>query len=163
MGVAVIIQYARLYPDHAQALVFVDGSVTMPPNARDSMLSFARKYAGSSKAREAMVQAMFSLTTSQEVRKLVLSMTLAAPAATAVGMMEAYVDPAIWKEDVFRLPVLGVYASLTTADRESDREYMKTRFPKLKLVNVPATGHFLMLERATEFNRLLESFLDNLK
>ena len=166
MGTAVIMQYARLYPEHTVALMFVDGSVTLPQDAKvkDSMLSFAKQYADSLKVREAMVQSMFSSNTTQDVRNQVLSMILSAPAATAVGMMEAFVDPVIWKEDVFTQPVLAMFSdvSLTPADRESDLEYMKTRFPHLDYVKMPGTGHFLMLEKPTEFNRLLMSFLDKL-
>ncbi len=164
MGTAVIMQYARLYPDHTLALVLVDGSVTVPQNAKHRMLAFAKQYAESLKAREAMIQAMFSSNTTPEVKKQVLSMILGASAETAVGAMEAFVDPANWKEDIFTQPVLAVFAdgSLAPDDRESDREYMKARFPRLDYAKMAGTGHFLMLEKPTEFNRLLKSFLDNL-
>ena len=42
-------------------------------------------------------------------------------------------------------------------------EYMKIRFPKLDYAEIPGTGHFLMLEKPAEFNRLLLEFLDKLK
>ena len=163
MGTAAILQYARLYPQHTVAIVIVDGSVTFQESDKQRAMEAAKKYAESSKARETMVQAMFTPTTKKEVRQLVLSMVLGAPAKTAVGMMEAFVDPGIWKEDVFPQPVLAIYASLTAADRESDPKYMKTRFPKLDLVNMPDTGHFVMLEKPREFNRLLNSFLEKQK
>jgi pimeloyl-ACP methyl ester carboxylesterase len=37
---------------------------------------------------------------------------------------------------------------------------MKTHFPNLDYEEIPATGHFLMLEKPEEFNRLLIAFLD---
>jgi len=40
---------------------------------------------------------------------------------------------------------------------------MKTRFPNLELHKIAGTGHFLMLEKPEEFNRLLKSFLDQQK
>jgi len=164
MGTAAIMQYARLHPEHTVALVLVDGSVTVPPDAAPAMLAMAKQYAESAKARETMVQMMFTPNTSEEVKKQVLSMILRAPAATATGMMQAFADPAIWKDDVFTQPVLAVYSavSLTDADPESDLTYMNRRFPRLDYVKMPGAGHFLMLERPDEFNRLLESFLDKL-
>jgi pimeloyl-ACP methyl ester carboxylesterase len=33
-------------------------------------------------------------------------------------------------------------------------------FPKMEYKEIPGTGHFLMLEKPEEFNRLLLEFLD---
>lgn len=165
MGTAAIMQYARLYPEHTAALVLVEGTVSMPANApRDRMLSAAKQYGESLEARETMVQAMFTANTTQNVRRQVVSMVFAVPPATPLAAMEAFVDPAIWKEDVFPQPVLAVFADRSDAsDRESDVDYMKTRFPTLEYVKMPGTGHFLMLEKPAEFNALLKSFVDKLK
>jgi pimeloyl-ACP methyl ester carboxylesterase len=90
----------------------------------------------------------------------ILSMMLGAPESTAVGAMQATFDRAIWKGDVFTQPVLGLYADKS---RLGDREYMKTHFPNMDYEEIPATGHFLMMEKAEEFNRLLLAFLDKQK
>jgi pimeloyl-ACP methyl ester carboxylesterase len=37
---------------------------------------------------------------------------------------------------------------------------MKTHFPKMEYGEIPGTGHFLMLEKPDEFNRLVLEFLD---
>ncbi len=37
------------------------------------------------------------------------------------------------------------------------------RFPNLELHKIGGTGHFLMMEKPAEFNRLLKSFLDRQK
>ena len=37
---------------------------------------------------------------------------------------------------------------------------MKAHFPKLEFTEIPGTGHFLMLEKPAEFNRLLLTFLE---
>ena len=73
--------------------------------------------------------------------------------------MKAMQDPSIWKDDVFTQPVLGLYAD-SSWPVEGD---MKTRFPNLELHKIPGAGHFLMLEKPEEFNRLLKSFLDRQK
>ncbi len=165
MGTAAIMHYARLYPDHAAALVIVDGSVAMPPNApRAKMLAAAKQYGESSKTRETMVQAMFKPNTTDEVRKQVVAMIDAVPAATPLAAMEAFVDPSIWKDDVFTQPVLAVFSGMGDgSDPETDPKYMRNRFPHIEHHVLRDTGHFLMLEKPAEFNALLRSFLDKLK
>jgi pimeloyl-ACP methyl ester carboxylesterase len=160
MGTPVIIQYARLFPQHVAGLVLVDGSVRPMPSAKGTP-PFAERFAGPDglKAREAMIRGMFSPATTAEMQKHILSMMLSAPAATAMGAMNAFMDPAIWKEDVFKQPALGLYADKSMA---GNPDYMKTRFPGLEYHEIPGTGHFLMLEKPTEFNRLLKIFLDKL-
>ncbi len=156
MGTPVVIQYARLYPQHTVALVLVDGLVSAPPQSL--VTSMADQFTGPDglKAREGMIRSMFSATTSPDIQKHILSMMLRAPVATAVGALKAALDPAIWKEDVFNIPVLGVFADSPSADAGAS---MKSRFPQLEYHMIPGAGHFLMLEKAEEFNRLLKAFL----
>jgi pimeloyl-ACP methyl ester carboxylesterase len=162
MGTAVILYYARLYPKHVAALVFVDGSVSPPPNA-SAAIGFADRLAGPNglKAREDFIRSMLTSAASPETQKFILSMMLSAPEATAVGALKAVMDPANWKEDViFPQPVLGLYADQSGA---ANREYMKTHFPEMDYVEILGTDHFLMLEKPEEFNRLLIEFLDKQK
>jgi pimeloyl-ACP methyl ester carboxylesterase len=161
MGTAVILQYARLFPEHVAGLVFVDGMVYMPPNLKETR-SFAEQFGGPNglKAREAMIRRMFTFATTPEMQKHILKMMLGAPAETAVGAMKAVMDPATWKEDVFAQPVLGLYAE-GSSNRNS--EYMQGHFPKMDYKEIPGTGHFLMLEKPAEFNRLLMEFLGQQK
>jgi sigma-B regulation protein RsbQ len=159
MGTPVIIQYARMYPQHVAAMVFVDGLVTTPQNPKAPSFT-AEQFSGPEglKMREGMIRGMFSSLTTQEMQKHILSMMLGAPASTAAGAMKAIMDPAIWKEGVITKPVLGIYADQTSL--RSNPESMKTRFPNLEYVKMPGTGHFLMIEKPQEFNQLLKSFLD---
>jgi pimeloyl-ACP methyl ester carboxylesterase len=161
MGTPVVIEYARLYPEHTAALVFVDGLVNLTPappggNARVPNPSLVGGPDGL-KGRETMIRGMFSASTTPDMQKHILSMMLAAPESTAVGAMQATFDPAYWKGDVFTEPVLGLYADHS---RSGDRAYMKTHFPNMDYEEIPGTGHFLMLEKPEEFNRLLIGFLD---
>jgi pimeloyl-ACP methyl ester carboxylesterase len=162
MGTPVIVQYARLYPQHVAAMVFVDGLVTMgnlaPPSGNTGPPPGGRMGGpDGAKAREAMIRGMFSASTTPDMQKHILSMMMGAPEATAVGAMNATFDPAIWKGDVFTQPVLGLYADKSGL---GNRDYMKTHFPNLEYVEIAGTGHFLMLEKPAEFNRLLLGFLD---
>ena len=159
MGTPVVIQYARLYPEHTAALVFVDGGVTMPKGSR---LPDPKAVSGPDgvKARETMIRSMFSASTTPDEQKHILSMMLAAPESTAVGAMQATFDPANWKGDVFQQPILGLYADHSGA---GNREYMNTHFPNMEYHEIAGTGHFLMIEKPEEFNQLLIAFLDKQK
>jgi pimeloyl-ACP methyl ester carboxylesterase len=159
MGTPVVIQYARLYPQHTAALVFVDGLVNLPAGTQGPDPK-AMSGPDGQKARETMIRSMFSASTTPDTQKHILSMMLAAPESTAVGAIQATFDPAIWKGDVFTEPILGLYADHS---RSHDPEYLKTHFPNMDYQEIPGTGHFLMLEKPEEFNRLLIAFLDKQK
>jgi pimeloyl-ACP methyl ester carboxylesterase len=164
MGTPVVIEYARLYPEHTAALVFVDGLVNLTPAPPGSSARVPNpaQIAGPDglKARETMIRGMFSASTTPDIQKHILSMMLAAPESTAVGAMQATFDPTYWKGDVFTEPVLGLYADHS---RSGDRAYMKTHFPNMDYQEIAGTGHFLMLEKPEEFNRRLIVFLDQQK
>jgi pimeloyl-ACP methyl ester carboxylesterase len=160
MGTPVIVHYARLYPQHVAALIFVDGGIMQPSGNLNA--SFADQFGGANglKARENMIRSMFSASTTEAMQKHILSMMLGAPPETAVGAMKAIFAPSNAKDEICTLPVLGLYADKS---RNGNSEYMKTHFPKMDYKEIPETGHFLMLEKPDEFNRLVLEFLDKQK
>jgi pimeloyl-ACP methyl ester carboxylesterase len=111
------------------------------------------------KAREAMIRGMFTSTTPAAVQQHVLKMMLAPPEATATGAMIATFDTASLNDYVSMVPVLGIYAGRPMANGES----LKKAFPNSEYVQVAGTGHFVMMERPEEFNRLLIAFLGKVK
>jgi pimeloyl-ACP methyl ester carboxylesterase len=137
-------------------MVFVDGGVNIGAGGK---LPDPKIMGGPDgmKQRETTIRGMFSASTPPDVQKHILSMMLAAPESTAVGAMQATFDSANWKGDVFPQPILGLYADHS---RAGDREYMKAHFPNMDYEEIAGTGHFLMLEKPEEFNRLLIAFLD---
>ena len=157
MGTPVVVQYARLYPQHTAALVFVDGLVTIPRDGRGAAPDPKQMSGPNGKqAREQMIRGMFSGSTTPDMQKHILSMMLGAPEATASGAMMATFDPAIWKDDVLKMPILGLYADHSGL---GNRDYMKEHFPAMEYTEIAGTGHFLMIEKPEEFNRLLLAFL----
>jgi sigma-B regulation protein RsbQ len=160
MGTPVIVQYARLYPQHVSALVFVDGLVSLgngrgpAPDPKQVTGPDGMKY------RENMIRGMFSKSTTPANQAKILHMMMGAPESTALGAMQATFDPAIWKGDVLTMPVLGIYADHSGLNNP---EYMKAHFPNLEYHEVAVTGHFVMLDNPKEFNRLLLAFLKQQK
>jgi len=160
MGAPVIRQYARLYPQHVTALVAVDGPLDMrqfPANFKPPSLTGPEGL----KAREGMIRGMFTPQTPADVQQKVLAMMLKAPEATAIGAMGSMADPSLRKADVTPMPALAVWAG--TNQQMPKIEEARQSLPKFEQTKVEGTGHFVMMEKPEEFNRLLIEFVDKQK
>jgi pimeloyl-ACP methyl ester carboxylesterase len=111
------------------------------------------------KARENMIRGMFTPATPPALQQHVLKMMLAAPEATAGGAMLATFDASNWTDDVMTMPVLGIYAEKSQL---GNPEYSKKIFPAFEYIEVPGTGHFVMMEKPREFNQVLTTFLNKI-
>jgi pimeloyl-ACP methyl ester carboxylesterase len=155
MGTPVIREYARLYPANVAGMVPVDGVLHLSgsPNAPnpDRM-----KGPDGLKNREAMIRGMFGKSATPAIQDHILKMMLAAPETTAYQAMAATFAAPNWVEDKFPEPALGIYADHSASD---DPAYFRKIFPNGTSVEVPGTGHFVMLEKPAEFNKLLADFL----
>ena len=163
MGTPVIREYARLYPQHVAGLVPVDGILAVGATGRggrggppDPATMVGPQ---GMQARETMIRGMFTPSTPAAVQQHVLKMMLAPPEATASGAMIATFASADLNNEVSMVPVLGIYAGTPMANRGS----LKKTFPNSEYVQVAGTGHFVMMERPEEFNRLLLAFLGKIK
>jgi pimeloyl-ACP methyl ester carboxylesterase len=161
MGAPVIREYARLYPKRVAALVAVDGPLDMrfsgmPADLKPPPLTGPAGV----KMRETMIQGMFTPQTPLALQKQILTMMLKAPEATAVGAMAAMFDPANRKDDVTAAPALAVYASTAPVPKAED---LKKALPNYEAVQMAGTGHFLMMEKPSEFNAVLVGFLQKNK
>jgi pimeloyl-ACP methyl ester carboxylesterase len=159
MGAPVIRQYAHLYPEHVAGLVAVDGPLDVRPFAAANLpAGVPPPMTGPEglKAREGMIHSMFIPETPAALQDHILKMMLAAPEATAVGAMNAMFDPAIRWTDVVKSPALTVYAGTANVP---DPAATKELYPNHDASQVKGTGHFLMMEKPDEFNRLLAGFL----
>lgn len=158
MGTPVILRYAHLYPQHTIALVFAEGLMPLSPAAATAMAKQGAMMAGPSgrAAREAMIHSFFVAGTSPEVQAKVLKMMMGAPEATAVGAMNASRESAGQTTDIPNVPILGIYAG---PSHIASREAVLAHFPSAEYTSIPDTGHFLMLEKPDEFNRILLAFL----
>jgi pimeloyl-ACP methyl ester carboxylesterase len=162
MGAPVIRQYARLYPQHVAALVAVDGPLVMNgPPQRAGAPPFPQVTGPDGlKARETMIRSMFTPETPPALQQQILAMMLKAPEATAGGAMAAMLDPSLRKEDVTPVPALAIYAGTS---KLPDAEAVRKSLPKYEATQIAGTGHFVMMEKPREFNRVLEEFLQKIE
>ena len=164
MGTPVIREYARRYPQHVAGLVPVDGLLIIgaagAPGRGGAPNPAAMTGPDGMKARESMIRGMFTPATPAAIQQHVLKMMLAAPEATAAGAMTATFDTASLNNEQSTVPALGIYAGNSPM---ANRENLKKIFPNSEYVQVAGTGHFVMMERPEEFNRLLLAFLGKVK
>ena len=162
MGAPVIRQYAHLYPERVAGLVAVDGPLDLRAFPRRVRRQGPPPMTGPEglKAREGMIRSMFIAETPAPLQEQILSMMLRRPEATAIGAMAAMFDPSLRWTDVIRAPALAVYAGTAQVP---DAATTKELFPNYEATQIAGTGHFLMMEKPDEFNRLLTAFLDKIK
>ena len=136
MGTPVIRQYARLYPQHVAALVLVDGTILKGDTAA-GLATVSHRFEGADAARnrDEFIRGMFTPATSPGLQQKILKMMKTPPDSTAAGAMASMGDPAIWKEDVIDVPVLGIYADKS---RAGDGEIMARIFPNSSTSKSPA-------------------------
>jgi pimeloyl-ACP methyl ester carboxylesterase len=89
-----------------------------------------------------------------------MAMMLGAPEATAVGAMNAMFDPALQCTEVIDLPALSVYAGTANVP---DDAVTRQLYPQHEVTQLAGTGHFLMMEKPDEFNRVLGAYLSNVR
>jgi pimeloyl-ACP methyl ester carboxylesterase len=161
MGAPVIRQYARMYPQHVAGLVAVDGPLDLrgfpPPEFKQPPPMVGPE---GLKAREKMIRGMFIPQTAPALQEHILKMMLGTSEATAIGAMAAVFDPSLSKTDVIKAPALAVYAGTA---KLPDPKVATEVLPNYEGMQMPETGHFLMMEKPDEFNRVLTSFLDKIK
>ena len=155
MGSPVVIRYAQLYPQHTAALVMVDG---LMPTTQSGNVNMAAAMAGPDgrKNREVMIRGMFSVSTTPAMQTKIINMMLGAPEATAVGAMNATFTATTPPDYMLTMPTLGLYAGRSPM---ASAPAIQAHFPNSEYEQIPDTGHFLMLEKPEEFNRLLLAFL----
>jgi len=156
MGTPVIRQYALMYPQRVEALVLVDGLIQVAGGGRGVTAPSMTGPEGL-KAREAMIRGMFGPSASPQLQQQILAMMLGASEATAAGAMAATWDESRWTNDVVTVPVLAVYADKSAL---ADRAGMARLYTNLEYHEIAGTGHFVMMEKPAEFNRLLAEFLE---
>lgn len=161
MGTPVIREFYRMYPQRTAALVAVDGALRAMITDPAAIEKFIAPYRGPEfasrleKFADSMLPAPAGAPAWRgEVRQTMLS----TPQAVLVRSMEGMFDPAAWKDDVVRVPLLAVVAKspFWSADYES---YVRALGPDVDYRVVDGTGHFLMLEKPAAFNAILSDFL----
>jgi pimeloyl-ACP methyl ester carboxylesterase len=156
MGGAVILEFSRQFPAKLEAVVLVDAGMRDAASAAGASKFYERFVGEQGKAaRQKMVEGMFSAASTPAVREQVTKVMLSAPESVAVGAMKGMLTPEVWQEWQSSVPALAVVANPAQIREEA----LKARFPNLTYKNMPGTGHFLMMEKPSEFNAIVLEWL----
>ncbi len=157
LGVPVVRQFWRLYPDKTIALIAVDGMIVPLP------------FSGSKKQMKDMegegykeVMLKFADMTfgnlSAELRQSMKAVIASTPQHVALGMSKAMQEPEIWKDDPIKVPVQMILSSAPIWPADYEQQVRKIA-AKLEFRRMQRVGHCLMLEKPKDFNALLDEFL----
>jgi pimeloyl-ACP methyl ester carboxylesterase len=157
MGGAVLLAFARRHPEQVTALVSVDG-VLIDSLTAEQFQVFAKSFQGpdAMAAREKIIASLFSTATTPELKERFCKGMLATSAEVAAQAMTGMWSPAFWHDDTIVLPFLEIAAANNTY---LTLESLQRHFPKAELKRIEGTGHFLMMEKPAEFDRMLLDWL----
>jgi pimeloyl-ACP methyl ester carboxylesterase len=171
MGGPVAMTFLRLFPARTKALVLVDAYVPEAPKddaeraqQKARMEPFVRSFKEPNyrDTQRKMIEGMFSAKTTPEQREEIRTKMGAAPQhvmASAIEGMFALEAPKAG--ETYSLPVMAIMSASQV--RPGFEARLRTVFPNLRKYEASeGSGHFLMMESADRFNRVLEEFLAGL-
>lgn len=163
MGTPVVRQFYRLFPGKTVALVAVDGP--LKPYSTDPAVAerFVAPFAGPDglAARAKMADSMFT-GIDAALAGPAKEVMLATPVYVVVSAGKAMFDPAIWKDDPIRVPLLLVLAKSPFWNDEYEA-FVRKLAPGVQYKVLEGVSHFLMLQKPDEFNALVTAFLAGLE
>jgi pimeloyl-ACP methyl ester carboxylesterase len=159
MGTPVARQFWRRHPEKTLGIAAVDGALRSYFKDPAQAETFVAMFSGPdfAKTTETFLGATFVPSTPESVKTDVRRMTAGATQSVAVSAMRGQFDPAIWKDDAVRVPLLVLVAKSPnwTADYFA---YVRTLNPSAEVVEIPDAGHFVMMEKPAEVNAALVAF-----
>lgn len=170
MGWAVTREFLKAHPERVLGVVNVDGmeiDIPTEPDARAEwdaeMTAFVESHANaeqSDAALLAMMESMSGSTTSDDLIREITDEALKTPAYVRHSALKSAIQPANWNRGYWpKTPALAIYARSDWVDAALS-ERMKAQFPRIDFIVWDDAGHFLMMERPTEFNRRLVEWVD---
>jgi pimeloyl-ACP methyl ester carboxylesterase len=171
MGCRVALEAAQRAPEHAKAIVLVDGSNFNP--AMEPVMK-ARFAAGEAKAIAAgMFEQMFTSRSAPEVKQAIVD--------RATGQSDAFLEHmmmSLIRYDLTKLndtlarttkPLMAIQATFTNERRERSSmvkgqntpyfDLLRSKVPGVRIEIVENVGHFPQLDAADETNAMIESFV----
>jgi pimeloyl-ACP methyl ester carboxylesterase len=156
-GVVTARQYYRLYPARTRGLVLVDGNLR-PFTEPSRYPSIAASYDVPA-YRDRIGRVVDGMTDVPPLRSELRRLMTRTPRRVVVSSLAELKDPAVWRPDPIAVPVLAVHARAGqwTPDYEA---FVRRMVPGVDYRVWDRVGHFLMMERAEEFDAAVLGFLE---
>ena len=165
MGGSVSAEAARLMPNRVKGLIGVDTLENIEyPITREELKKMIAPLEKDFRAgSRQFVEEMISPQTDPQLREWILSDMSAAPPAVALSAMNNMMSQYITGEaakifDEIRIPVITVNGDMWPVNYEANRRHMFS----FDAIVLKEADHFLMMDRAEEFNRALEKAINTI-
>jgi pimeloyl-ACP methyl ester carboxylesterase len=163
MGMPVIRQFYRVFPDQTLGLVSVDGALRPYLSSDVFEKFFAPIRADYDKNGHVFNDAMLTPITDADRKAWIRSAMLATPGYVAISAMDDGMgDEKIWTNDQIKVPVLAVMAQ-SPAWKPDEEQFFRSIAPNLEFQMWTGVSHFLMMDRPKEFNEAVSKFIANKK
>jgi pimeloyl-ACP methyl ester carboxylesterase len=160
MGTPVARQFYRKYPNKTLAVLIVDGS--LKPFSDKAMIDQMMAGFRGPKYRDAVSQMMSFISgpnLSAEAKERINSASMNTPQSVLVSAFEGMLEPSIWAEDKINVPVLAIMAKTALLPPNAEESFREIA-PQLDFRVWDGVGHFIMMEKPTEFNVAVIEWLD---
>ncbi len=165
MGGSVIAEATRLMPNRVIGLIGIDTleNIEYPMTREEAKKMIAPLEKDFQTGSRQFVKEMILPSTDSQIREWILADMSAAPPAIALSAMNEMMSQYITGEaakifDEIRIPVFTVNGDLWPINYEANRRHMLS-FDALVLKE---TDHFLMMNRAEQFNKALEKVINTI-
>jgi pimeloyl-ACP methyl ester carboxylesterase len=163
MGGSVIAEAAKLMPNRVIGLIGIDTleNIECPMTQKELDQIIAPLKNVFRTGSQLFVKEMISSSTDPLIRDWILSDMSAAPPAVALSSMNEMMSQYITGEaakifDEIRIPVITVNGDLWPINYEANRRHMFS----FNAIVLKEADHFLMMDRAEEFNKALEKAIN---
>jgi pimeloyl-ACP methyl ester carboxylesterase len=163
MGTPVARQFYRKYPEKTLAIVIVDGPLR-PFGDKATMNQMIAGFRGPN-YRDMVAQMLAGISgtnLSAEAKQRINTSSNNTPQYVLVSAFEGMADESIWGEDKINVPVLAIMAK-TPLFPPNIEESFRTIAPKMDFQMWDGVGHFIMMEKAKEFNAAVLQWLEKNK
>jgi pimeloyl-ACP methyl ester carboxylesterase len=159
MGTPVARQFWRKFPARTIGIAAVDGALKSYFKDQAQIDGFLTHFSGPDfgKTLAGFLESTFVSTTPDAVKADVRRMSAGFTQPVAASAMKGMFDLAIWTDDPIRVPLLVLVAKGPTWTPDYFA-YVKTLNPEATIVEVPGSGHFVMMEKPAEVNVALVAF-----
>ena len=162
MGTPIIRRFLHHYPGKTLALVAVDGALqNMYSGALDPLIA-QLKQPGYKELTSKFIASMFPNPGTEALRDATVATAIATPQHVLVASFEGMLDPAIWKDESIRVPLL-VLNSKSPYWTPEYVAFVRKLAPQVDYRVIEGPGHFPMLEKPAELNAALLDFLTKQK
>ena len=158
-GTPVVRQFYRMFPKKTEALVLVDGALRPFAEASEMEKFIApMREPGYAEYVGKLVERMTRAMKDDGQREAVKTMMARAPQHVAVSEMEGLLRPELWTPDKIDVPTLIVLAKQPAWNADYER-FVRELVPIVDYQVWEGVSHFLMLDKAPEFNAAVLAFV----